>query len=282
MFASLAVGYELYAERPKGSRLTGILHAGNGLFTTPHHKDPINVHRLLNSYDKHCAGRYVYQSEKYPLEILFVAAGGYKDVRLDKLFNLWTIQQKIRLLPWIGALCIDPRSNSWLRVTLLPKSNMRLLEVSFNGRLYNLEDFCVQKLGLRAYAEETHFDHWFAEKLKLFFHESISVHTILATWSDERIAALALDLKPWTAEDKAEIQRLEATSAATSVATSVATTTDHAALLAKLATQKAALTKELADLAAIQTEVAEIRRLEALIQDARKVLNEPECLPLRI
>ena len=272
MFASLAVGYELYAERPKGSRLTGILHAGNGLFTTPHHKDPINVHRLLNSYDKHCAGRYVYQSEKYPLEILFVAAGGYKDVRLDKLFNLWTIQQKIRLLPWIGALCIDPRSNSWLRVTLLPKSNMRLLEVSFNGRLYALEDFCVQTLGLRPYAEETHFDHWFAEKLKLFFHETISVHTILATWSDERIAALALDLKPWTAEDKAEIQRLEATEVATVVAT------DHAALLAKLATQKAALTKELADLAAIQAEVAEIRRLEALIQDARKVLREPECL----
>ena len=274
MFASLAVGYELYAERPKGSRLTGIRHAGDGLFTTPHHAEPINVHRLLNSYDKRCAGRYVYQWEKYPLEILFVAAGGYKDVRLDELFNLWTIQRRIRLLPRMEALCMDPRNNLWLRVTLLPKPNLRLLEVSFNGRRYDLEDFCVQTLRHEPYAEETHFDHWFAKKLKLFIHETISVHTILTTWSEERIAALpALDLKPWS--EKAEIQRLEETSVAPSVATEVAT--DHVALLAKLATQKASLTKELADLAAIQAELAEVRRLEALVLEARRVLQEPEC-----
>jgi len=140
---------------------------------------------------------------------------------------------------------------------------MRLLEVSFNGRLYNLEDFCVQTLRHEPYAEETHFDHWFAEKLKLFFHETISVHTILTKWSDERIAALpvgALDVKPWTAAEKAEIKRLDAND-----------------VLAKLAAQKAALTKELADLAAIQAEVTEIRRLEGLIAEARKVLREPEC-----
>uniref|UniRef100_A0A6C0K1U1 Uncharacterized protein n=1 Tax=viral metagenome TaxID=1070528 RepID=A0A6C0K1U1_9ZZZZ len=263
MFAYLSVGYELYAQRPAGSRLTGILHAGNGLFTTPHHKEPINMHRLLNSYDKHCANRYVYQSEKYPLQILFAAAGGYKDVSLDEMFNLWRIQRQIRLLPRIEAHCIDPRTNLWLRVTLLPQPNMRLLEVSFNGRLYNLEDFCVQTLRHEPYAEETHFDHWFAEKLKLFFHETISVHTILTKWSDERIAALpvgALDVKPWTAAEKAEIKRLDAND-----------------VLAKLAAQKAALTKELADLAAIQAEVTEIRRLEGLIAEARKVLREPEC-----
>lgn len=264
MFASLPVGYELYAERPKGSRLTGIRHAGDGLFTTPHHAEPINVHRLLNSYDKRCAGRYVYQSEKYPLQILFAAAGGYKDLSLDEIFNLWTIQRRICLLPRIEALCMDPRTNLWIRVTLLPSPIFRAMEVSFNGRRYDLEDFCVQTLCRDPYTEKTHFDHWSAELLKLFFHETISVHTILATWSNERIAALpvgALDVKPWTAEEKAEIKRLEASD-----------------VLAKLATQKAALTKELADLTAIQAELAEVRRLEGLIAEARKVLQEPECL----
>jgi len=88
MFTPLPIGFELYAQRPSGRRLTGIRYVGNGLFTTPRHAEPIHGHRLLNSYDKHYADRTVYPAEKYPLQILFAAAGRDKDIRLDKLFDV--------------------------------------------------------------------------------------------------------------------------------------------------------------------------------------------------
>jgi len=75
MFDNLPIGFELYAERPWGRPFSGIRYAGKGLFTTPKHSDPINVHHLLNYYDKHYADRPVYPEEKYPLEILFATSG---------------------------------------------------------------------------------------------------------------------------------------------------------------------------------------------------------------
>jgi hypothetical protein len=94
MISDIPVGMQFYMQRPgaDAERLDGIVHKGAALFDVPAQRGSegrtsVNIHRLLNFYDKYFAGRKVYASEKYPLETLFFANGLYEDLSVDQVLE---------------------------------------------------------------------------------------------------------------------------------------------------------------------------------------------------
>ena len=87
----LPVGMKFRMQRDAHTPLTGIRHVGDGRFDVSielfdanvFERTGINVHHLLNFYDKYFVTGTVPHGDKYPLRILFVDEGYYKGQSLE-------------------------------------------------------------------------------------------------------------------------------------------------------------------------------------------------------
>jgi len=112
MIYDLPYGITFYVQRSSSERLEGVRYVGGKLFDVPNHgygcREGINIHHLMNFYDKHYATWRVGNSDKYPMEILFFSGGFYADQPLWKvlgraqephLLDIMNVEERLEQLP---------------------------------------------------------------------------------------------------------------------------------------------------------------------------------------
>ena len=112
MICDLPYGITFYVQRSSSERLEGVRYVGNELFDVPNHgygcREGINVHHLMNFYDKYYSAWRVSNSDKYPMDILFFSGGFYADQPIWKvlgraqepqLLDIMNVEERLEQLP---------------------------------------------------------------------------------------------------------------------------------------------------------------------------------------